>query len=128
MRSMTIPRAGPAVVERVAGLLAGLDALRGRFKEAAARVVAGAAAAWVADLVRRATGAPLAREDDPDDPEDGLGDEYGFAPGWGVPHDMHEQATAPSPAWPWLLALALVLAVPALRLAGPASLAAALAP
>ena len=44
---------------------------------------------------------------------------YGKAP---------QPETPATPAWPWLLALALVLSVPALRLAGPASLAAALAP
>jgi hypothetical protein len=133
--SCTYPiRAGPALAERAALLLRGLDLLRGKFKEAAARAVGGAVAAWVADLVRLATGGKPRPARDPLEDLEGLEEEDRFGEeetddgGWGwraapvrapVP-----DLPAAGPSWPWLLALS----VPALRLGGPASLAASLAP
>ncbi|MBY0228812.1 MAG: hypothetical protein K2W96_06020 [Gemmataceae bacterium] len=124
--SCTYPiRAGPDLADRAEMLLSALDLLRGKFKEAAARAVGVAAASWVADLVRRATGGRMRGDDltetmDPEEEDDGWG--------WREPREPEPIPSSASSAWPWMLALALLLCMPSLRLAGPASLAAALSP
>ena len=91
MNDVMDARAGPALTGSLESLLACLDALRERFKDAVARLVGGSAARAVAGLVRLLLGAD-AGEGEEDDPYGAAGRRYGR---WD--DDDEDAADAPRP-------------------------------